>query len=271
MMNLGVATRWLPALVILLALITTGSAVAQGFLTLTVSQVTGGAVLKNDSPYDVFISGYAINSPSGSLRPANGSWNSLADQTEIAWQEVLASSTAISEMRQFGSTRLIAGSGYNLGTPFRVGFGIPDLSFEFLQQGHVRPTQGPDVVYSTTLPTVSGTNPGVLGDFNSNLVVDAADYTAWRDNLGSNAILRNDPIGGTLGLAQYELWRDNFGNAMAGGAAASAGAMPAGVPEPTTLLLLLTVFGGLASTSSLVKLSWRRPRALALRGQVRRH
>jgi hypothetical protein len=87
-------------------------------------------------------------------------------------------------------------------------------------------------------------NP-LLGDYNNNGVVDAADYTVWRDNLGAPAgTLPNDTDGGVIGPAQYATWKANFGSAAGGGAAAhsapgdSAGANYA-VPEPGAWLLAL--------------------------------
>ncbi len=52
------------------------------------------------------------------------------------------------------------------------------------------------------------------GDFNSDGTVNSADYTVWRDNLGSSTALANDPQwqdGNTVGQAQYDLWKSNFG------------------------------------------------------------
>jgi hypothetical protein len=73
------------------------------------------------------------------------------------------------------------------------------------------------------------------GDYNDNGFVDAADYTAWRDNEGTTNPLPNDPIGGTVGAAQYDLWRANFGPTPGSGAGAAALASSVGaVPEPSS-------------------------------------
>jgi hypothetical protein len=40
-------------------------------------------------------------------------------------------------------------------------------------------------------------NPGLAGDFNSNGVVDAADFPVWRKNVGTNNPLPNNLINGT--------------------------------------------------------------------------
>ncbi|MCH2131977.1 MAG: FG-GAP repeat protein, partial [Pirellulaceae bacterium] len=53
---------------------------------------------------------------------------------------------------------------------------------------------------------------GVPGDFNGNDMVDTADFTTWRDRLGSHAPLTNDGgLGVPVGQAHYELWKSNYG------------------------------------------------------------
>jgi hypothetical protein len=66
-------------------------------------------------------------------------------------------------------------------------------------------------------PIVVGGRPSPAGDFNDNGFVDAADYTVWRDTLGSTTDLRanDDNMGGSAGVvdqADYALWKTNFGN-----------------------------------------------------------
>jgi len=63
------------------------------------------------------------------------------------------------------------------------------------------------------------------GDYNRDGVVDAADYTVWRDRVGSPAgSLMNDPTGESIGPSQYAVWRAQFG--------ATGPASTATVPEP---------------------------------------
>lgn len=78
------------------------------------------------------------------------------------------------------------------------------------------------------------------GDYNHNGVVDAADYTIWRDTLGSTTDLRanGDNAGASAGKidqADYDFWKSHFGNHADSGAGATTA-----VPEPATLPLLLT-------------------------------
>lgn len=75
--------------------------------------------------------------------------------------------------------------------------------------------------------------PLLAGDYNSNGVVDAADYVLWRNNLGSGNSLPNDDTAG-VGEDDYTRWRSHFGQAS--GAGASEG--EAAVPEPSALVLL---------------------------------
>lgn len=50
------------------------------------------------------------------------------------------------------------------------------------------------------------------GDYNNDGVVNAADYVIWRKNETTTNALKNDGIGGTVGVPQYAEWRAQFGN-----------------------------------------------------------
>jgi hypothetical protein len=85
--------------------------------------------------------------------------------------------------------------------------------------------------------------PIVAGDYNLNGVVDAADYTVWRDTLGSTIDMRanGDNSGASadvIDAADYEMWKAHFGET----AETSLGAMraacaDAAIPEPASLVL----------------------------------
>jgi autotransporter-associated beta strand protein len=78
---------------------------------------------------------------------------------------------------------------------------------------------------------------GLPGDFNGNLVVDAADYTVWRDHLGApdeSSLNGNGNGSGGVDQADYDLWKTNFGHTPGSGALGAAA-----VPEPATCLLLV--------------------------------
>jgi hypothetical protein len=89
------------------------------------------------------------------------------------------------------------------------------------------------------------------GDYNGDGVVNAADYTVWRDTLGQSASsgLWADGSGnGIVDQADYDLWKTHFGQTAqitfptisGGGASGRLGT--SGVPEPTSLKLAASVF-----------------------------
>ncbi len=82
---------------------------------------------------------------------------------------------------------------------------------------------------------------GLAGDYNGDGTVNAADYTVWRNTLGSTTDLRanGDNTGASAGIidrADYDFWKANFGTHAGSGSDAVANVA---VPEPATLALLL--------------------------------
>jgi hypothetical protein len=79
---------------------------------------------------------------------------------------------------------------------------------------------------------------GVLGDYNYNGVVDAADYVVWRDTFGQSGYgLAADGNGNNhIDLGDFYTWRAHFGQSTGGGAGTIASST---VPEPEALVLLL--------------------------------
>ncbi|QDV73913.1 lamin tail domain-containing protein [Botrimarina mediterranea] len=84
-------------------------------------------------------------------------------------------------------------------------------------------------------------SPNIAGDYNGDGFVDAADYTVWRDTLGSTTELAADGDGnGTVNQLDYDVWVENFG--------AQQGGSPLPTPEPTALVLLIAGVGMLPIT-----------------------
>jgi hypothetical protein len=73
--------------------------------------------------------------------------------------------------------------------------------------------------FSGLAPDLGAFESGIFGDYNSDGVVNAADYTVWRDNVG----------GGFL-PADFAVWTQRFGEGAAVGVS---------VPEPAAWMLLL--------------------------------
>jgi hypothetical protein len=100
---------------------------------------------------------------------------------------------------------------------------------------------------ATFLTVVSA---ALAGDYNHNGIVDAADYTVWRDTVGqSGANLDADANhDGTVDQTDYDIWQSNFGNHNPGSGAGSGTA----VPEPSTIVLAVVgmlVVGALGGRS----------------------
>jgi hypothetical protein len=82
-------------------------------------------------------------------------------------------------------------------------------------------------------------NPGSpIGDYNGDGKVSAADYTVWRDTLGSTTDLRanGDDSNSVIDLDDYQVWLDSFGQSEGNGASLE---VSISVPEPRTIALLL--------------------------------
>jgi hypothetical protein len=204
-------------------------------LSATVDRSTGTITLRNPGSSALAFDYYEFTSPSNSLSVAG--WNSLSEQNfqpagpgaHQKWQEAGGSSTtALGEAYLDGSSTLAGNGSVSIGDAYNEGVNGEDLVLNF------RLTSG--LVLPGTVQYV-GTAPTLEGDFNTDGVVDAADYVVWRKTDGSN------PAG-------YNTWRTNFGRT-AGSGAALAGA--ASVPEPASMVLILgAVLAGLPRRTSMI-------------------
>ncbi|QDU56549.1 PEP-CTERM sorting domain-containing protein [Aeoliella mucimassa] len=190
---------------------------------------SGDVYLRNTSSTTVEIDAYEILSSSGALSEAG--WNSLAEQsaTTNTWLEALDNGASLlAEFDTEGFTTIGPGAAINLG-PLYTG-STQDLQFNFLLMGDDEGTAGA-VMYGAF------TADALPGDYNEDNIVNLADYTVWRDNLGSG-VLPNDNGLGTVGYEHYELWKANFGSSLP---ISGVGA----VPEPSSWLLLAIAVAGL--------------------------
>jgi hypothetical protein len=217
-------------------------------LKLVVNTSSGQVSIQNAVASDIAFDLYKITSPSGSLNVAG--WNSLQNPagnpagfpagsgTGDGW-EVLGepADSLVAEAYLLGSSALApTDAPIKLGNLFAPG-GAHDLTFRY-RTASGRFVDATDIQYVNT--------PAVVGDYNGDDIVDAADYVVWRKALGTSAVLYNDPTPGVT-ESDYAQWRSHFGQTAAG---AGAAAVSAAVPEPATISLVLfalaaSLMGGL--------------------------
>ena len=200
----------------------TGAIVNNGRLVLVSGTLsTGTATLTAGGLLGVLLAGTTRNAQYGALM-AGGSMN-------LAGELIVLTDTGFSPA--VGNSFDILDWGTRTGT-----FSSVELSG--LAAGQAWDTSQ---LYTTGVISVVAA-AGVVGDYNGNGIVDAADYVAWRNNQGTAHVLPNDPIGGTIGTAQYNQWRAHFGQTAGSGSGARANTP---VPEPATAALLVFAAIGL--------------------------
>lgn len=216
-------------------------------LTLQIDPDNGSVMIRNPTGSPVSINSYQISSVGGALDPLG--WNSFSDQNldpigggsnpGETWDVVgSGSANSLHEGFLLGSTEIPA-SGLSIGSAFDESvFGAGnegDLVFTY------RTTDGaliPGLVVYDVPPPVSG-------DYNGDGVVNLADYTVWRNNLGAgdeSSFAPGTGNGGGVDASDYADWKSNFG------ATASLPAAVRAVPEPSTILLVLAALGSLMLT-----------------------
>lgn len=221
-------------------------------VVLVVNPGTGEASLVNQSSFDINLDSYLITSPTAVL-DADG-WGRLQSSlgTEGGWLSAAGASNHIAEGNLFGSSFLAASGGsLPLGSPIDPDLLLDetDLQLRFTIEGSQSITGG--VLFAPSF--VAAPLPG---DFNGDLQVDAADFTVWRDALGSSNPLNGngDETGSSAGIvdqADYLLWKTNFGSSLAA-PSTSPGLLGGGspVPEPSAVVTMVTL--------AMVLAGWRR-------------
>ncbi|MGL4514403.1 MAG: PEP-CTERM sorting domain-containing protein [Lacipirellulaceae bacterium] len=198
-----------------------------------VNRDSGDIVVRNDTTAPITFDYYELRSRTGSLLPT---WQGLADGESggdtapgLGWVEAGGSSTtALSE------AFLVSAAGVSDGVTLNPG---QSLTFRGAYNGRVNADDLQFVYRDSTGARKSafvdyagvGAPVSLPGDFNGDGLVNAADYTVWRDG---GVLLNETNSIGVTDTADYEVWVANYG-ASASMSSASA------VPEPAAALLLL--------------------------------
>ncbi|MGD9634805.1 MAG: alpha-L-fucosidase [Pirellulales bacterium] len=209
-------------------------------LELVVNTVSGEVSIVNNTAAPVALQGYELTSAAGTLDVTSNGWHSLAEQNLSpvsggdgpgeTWQEGANPSThALLEGFLLGSSTIASGGSLSLGRAYDEVLGGEDLAFRYRVASQSGLIAG-EVTYDHSAP------PLLVGDYNNNGVVDAADYSTWRDHLNGTGPLANDATPATIDQSDYDAWKANFGDSAGSGAGSTAGAS---VPEPATCFALL--------------------------------
>lgn len=203
---------------------------------ITVDLATGRAYLENESPNNLTVSGYLIESATSGLLSTNTStFDGLGGSFQAPGTfdgENIGELDPTGAGQAFASSMSASVLGTDLGIvvdPGSLSAAFEDLSFSFILAGNGESSRTGFVKY-INVPE------GLDGDFNNDGVVDSIDYAIWRENLGgdSDAVLNgngDDVPGVTSG--DFDVWIANYGATASG-----SGVAPLTTPEPTTALLL---------------------------------
>ncbi|MEX2317371.1 MAG: hypothetical protein WD669_09485 [Pirellulales bacterium] len=99
-----------------------------------------------------------------------------------------------------------------------------------------------------------------IGDYNANGIVDAADYTIWRNTLHSPSDMRADGEGdGDVDFGDYQVWRDHYGESLptpgSGSATSSSVSEPSLEPASITSAVVETRANTLAEAQPPITLT----------------
>ncbi len=194
------------------------------------------------------IGGHTTIASGGVMAPGNGAVGTLRT-AGITWQSGSTSrfeiggtgtqydrieATGIAQINGALEVTLLNGFIPNIGDTFGIvfasgGFGGTFSSLNLPSLGVGKGWQlnpGGATVFLNVVATI------LPGDYNADGAVNAADYTTYRDVLGTSTTLPNDTTPGSVTNDDYAVWQANFG---AGASASAASA----VPEPAGIVLLV--------------------------------
>jgi hypothetical protein len=181
--------------------------------------------------------GTLANGQPGQIGPT---FNSLTNTAAIPW----------------GTGDVLGESAWNAAALLANGTFLPGSTPTFAQGGFVSTgvaltSLGTSTTVGTrSMPESVSTIVRVLmfgtGDYNHDHVVNAADYTVWRNSLGQvgSGLPADGNLNGIIDDSDYDVWKMNFGTVTpgaGGGSLANQGVFATGaaVPEPSTAMLLL--------------------------------
>lgn len=148
--------------------------------------------------------------------------------------------SATSQVTTIGAQSVLTWSSDTLRSEVEQWIAHPELNFGWILLGDE--TAGQTVTQLGSREAGEDNGPRLVlefesilpGDFNNDLVVNLADYTVWRDNLGAMITLPNETLTpGQVTVEDYQTWSEHFGESQMTGAAKTQA-----IPEPGALACL---------------------------------
>ncbi|WP_197524940.1 LamG-like jellyroll fold domain-containing protein [Botrimarina hoheduenensis] len=194
-------------------------------LVIDVDPTSGGIAIRNPSDQPIALGYYELTSASGALSPTG--WASLQAQDRSGfgaatglgdgWERLgTPSSNLLAEGYLSDESVLGPGQSLPLGAAYNPFFPL-DLELTYQTEGVFR---------SGRLGEVGAV---LAGDYNDDGLIDVADYTVWRDAVGTPLALHNDSTPTATTTDDYAAWV----------AAWQASSAAQTIPEPTGLRLLI--------------------------------
>ena len=125
---------------------------------------------------------------------------------------------------------------------------------------------GPTSAFDPNQIVLTDFVPALLGDYNGNGTVDAADYVVWRKTLGQMGagLAADGNNNGEIDPGDYDVWRAQFGNSALGSGSGADSAISTAVPEPSAAMLTALALVGVAIAAATRRRSLRHRAELVL-------
>lgn len=204
----------------------------------------GDIRLVNESGTTLEIASYEITSSGGTLSSQGFLSLETQDRPDFptgdgsgnGW-EVVGTPDAEFMAEQFltGTSTFGPGGQLTLGAAYDTLVDARDVQIKLLLQD--------DSIFTITDISYLETTSTLPGDYNNDQIVNIADYTVWRDALGSTVPSAGDGADGNadgvVNSADYAIWKIYFGNALSGSASLDSSS----VPEPAgSMIASLVLF-----------------------------
>jgi hypothetical protein len=228
---------------------------------------TGSIATSNIDQAILQVSGENVGSDSSVITHVYGLTNDNWNESTITWNNapnlLPSTSTSLDDIsenfiKEIGTTAHIEGHLTGIATSRLLQLDVtdfvhdhPDQLVTFLITREVRydGENVDDALQALRMASKErGTAPGpqlllslsagaLPGDYDFSGTVDLADYTLWRQTVGTANTSADGNGNGIVDAADYAIWRSHLGDSMPGTAFGSS--LPDGVPEPATVLLML--------------------------------